>query len=101
MIFKKGDNVKVISGAYTDKSGIINAIFKDANRISVDGINVFKKRSKPKKQGEKGQVVSVSRPFSASNAMLICKSCKKAVRVGYRMDGNKKVRYCKKCNAVT
>lgn len=101
MIFKKGDNVKVISGAYAKKTGVISAVILESGRISVDGVNVFKKRMKPKKQGEKGQVISVSRPFQASNAMLICKSCKKAVRVGFRMEGNKKVRYCKKCNAIT
>ena len=66
----------------------------------IDGLNVFKKRSKPRKQGEKGQIVAVSRPLAASKVMIICPNCKAPTRIGGRMEGNRKVRYCKKCKAT-
>ena len=49
---------------------------------------------------EKGEVVSISRPFDVSNAMIVCNSCGKLTRVGHRTEGEIKVRYCKKCQAA-
>jgi large subunit ribosomal protein L24 len=66
----------------------------------IDGLNVFKKRSKPRKQGEKGQIVAVSRPLAASKVMIICPNCKSPTRIGGRVEGSRKVRYCKKCQAI-
>lgn len=99
MKLKKGDNIKIISGKDRGKTGTVLTAFPEIGKISVDGLNLFKKRSKPRKQGEKGQTVSVPRPFAASKAMLICGNCKKPTRLGYRTEGNKKVRYCKKCKS--
>jgi large subunit ribosomal protein L24 len=101
MKLKKGDTIKIISGKDRGKTGTVLTAFPETGKISVDGLNMFKKRSKPKKQGEKGQTVNVPRPFTASKAMLICNDCKKPTRLGYRMEGDKKVRYCKKCKSNT
>ena len=101
MKLKKGDNIKIISGKDRGKTGTVLAAFPETGKISADGLNMFKKRSKPKKQGENGQTVNVPRPFPASKAMLVCRDCKKPTRLGYRTEGNKKVRYCKKCKATT
>ena len=99
MKLKKGDNIKMISGKDRGKTGTVLTAYPETGKISVNGLNMFKKRSKPKRQGEKGQTVNVPRPFAASKAMLICSDCKEPTRLGYRMEGNKKVRYCKKCKA--
>ena len=99
MKIHKGDIVKIISGKDRGKSGKVIQVLPDRNALIVDGINTFKKHRRSKKQGEKGETVMVIRPFAASNAMLTCSSCKKATRVGYRMEGEKKVRYCKKCES--
>ena len=101
MKLKKGDQVKIITGKDRGKTGTVLAVFPGDDRISVDGLNVYKKRVRPKKQGQKGETVLVPRPFNVSKAALVCSSCKKPTRVGHRMDGNKKVRYCKKCEATT
>jgi large subunit ribosomal protein L24 len=95
----KGDTVKIISGKDRGKTGTIFRVLADRNKVMIDGLNVVKKRSKPRKQGEKGQTVEVPRPLAASNVMIVCSSCKEPTRVGYRMDGAKKVRFCKKCEA--
>ena len=101
MKLKKGDNIKIISGKDRGKTGTVLKVFPEKDKISVDGLNMFKRRSRPKRQGEKGQTVSVPRPFTASKAMLICKDCKEITRIGYRTEGAIKVRYCKKCKANT
>jgi len=100
MRLKKGDNVKILSGKDRGKTGVVMRALPGGEKIVIENINIFKKRSKPKKQGEKGQMVLVPRPLTASKVMLICSSCKEPTRVGSRLDGAKKVRYCKKCKAT-
>ena len=100
MKLKKGDNVKILSGKDRGKTGVVLKAFPEDDRIMIDGLNVFKKRSKPRKQGEKGQIVAVSRPLAASKVMIICPNCKSPTRIGGRVEGSRKVRYCKKCQAI-
>ena len=100
MNLKKGDNVKMLSGKDRGKTGTILRALPNDEKIVVEGLNIFKKHSRPKKQGDKGQTVLVSRPVLASKVMLICASCKEPTRVGVRVEGAKRVRYCKKCKAT-
>ncbi len=101
MKIKKGDQIKIISGKDRLKTGVVLRVFPKDDKVVIDGLNLYKKRSRPKKQGEKGEIVLVPRPLSVSNVMLICKNCKKPTRVGYRHEGQDKVRFCKKCNIST
>jgi large subunit ribosomal protein L24 len=101
MKLKKGDNIIIIAGKDKGRSGTISAILSAKNRVMVKDANLIKKRTKPARQGEKGQTVEVSRSMSASNVMLVCKNCKKPTRIGMRIEGDKKVRICKQCEAVT
>ena len=64
---KKGDTVTVIAGKDSGKSGKVLKVFPKANRVLVEGINMFKKHKRPTKQGEKGQVVSIARTIHRSN----------------------------------
>ena len=100
MKLKKGDSVKILSGKDRGRTGVVLKAYPDDDRIQIDGLNVFKKRSKPRKQGEKGQVVAVSRPLAASKVRIICPNCKSPTRIGGRIEGSRKVRYCKKCKAT-
>lgn len=99
MHIKKGDQVKIMKGKDKGKTGTVLSVFADANKLTVEGLNLIKKRMRPKTQGKTGEVVAIPRAMDASNVMLVCKNCKNAVRVGYRMDEAIKVRYCKKCEA--
>jgi len=101
MNIKKGDNVKIMSGKDRGKTGKVLNVSPEDNRVTVENLNIFKKRSRPKAQGQKGETVLVPRPMPASKVMLICSNCKNPTRVGFRMDGPRKVRYCKKCHANT
>jgi large subunit ribosomal protein L24 len=97
MRIKKGDTVLVISGKDKNRKGKIIQALPKKGKVVVEGINLKKKHVKPKKNGEKGQMVQIAAPFDISNVQLICTKCSKATRVGYKMEGETKFRYCKKC----
>lgn len=97
MNIKKGDTIKIIAGKDRGKTGKVLTVFPERNRIAVEGINLYKKHSRPKRQGEKGEIVEIMRPFHISNAQLVCQNCGQATRVGRREEGAVKIRYCKKC----
>ncbi len=95
---KKGDTVKIISGKNRGKTGKITLVFPKKNKIVVEGVNIRKRHTRPKKQGQKGQIIQMPMPIDVSNAVLICSRCSKPTRVGSRVVGAKKIRICKKCN---
>ena len=68
MNIKKGDNVIIISGDDKGKSGKVVKAMPKTNQIVVEGVNIVKKHERPRKQGQKGQVVEVSMPFHVSKA---------------------------------
>lgn len=99
MRIKKGDTVKIIQGKEKGKTGKVLSTMPQSERILVEGLNLYKKNVKPKKQGEKGQIITIPRSMNASNAMLLCPACGKATRIGAVVENDKKVRSCKKCGA--
>ncbi len=101
MTIKKGDTVKIIAGRDAGKTGAVLKVSVVDNRVTVEGVNMTKKRVRARRQGEKGDTVLVPRPLQSSNAMLVCASCKTPSRTGYRFEGEKKVRFCKRCKANT
>lgn len=97
MRIKKGDTVKILTGKDKGKSGkVIKVSLKDG-KVTVEGLNLYKKHVRPKRQGEKGEIVQVVRPINVSNVTLVCPHCNKATRVGHRYENDTKTRYCKKC----
>lgn len=100
MNIKKNDNVYILKGKDAGKSGKILKVDSKLGRVVVSGVNQYKKAVKPKKEGEKGQIITISRPIAVSNVSLVCPKCGKRSRVGYRIEKEKKARYCKKCKAT-
>ena len=96
---KKGDKVKVLAGKDRGKIGVVEAILAMGKKVKIEGVNVVKKHQKARRSGEKGQLVSLSLPIDISKAQLVCPKCEKPTRVGKVLDGDKKFRVCKKCNA--
>ena len=96
---KKNDVVKIMSGKDRGKTGKVLRVFTADDKVTVEGVNVFKKHSRPRRQGEKGEVVMVTRPLQISNVMPVCTACGKATRVGHAISGKIKSRVCKKCGA--
>lgn len=102
MKIHKGDMIKIMVGRDAGKTGKILRADSKANTVVVEGLNVLKHHSRPKKQGEKGQIVAIPASLNISKVMLVCPSCKQATRVGYRFEknGEIKARFCKKCNSA-
>ena len=96
MKIKKGDTVKVIAGKDKDKEGKVLAV-KDG-KVLVEGVNMVTKHSKPSAQNQQGGIVNKEAYIDASNVMLVVNG--KATRVGFKMDGDKKVRYAKATGEV-
>lgn len=100
MQIRKGDVVAVISGNDTGKRGRVISALPREGRIVVEGVNMRKKHVRARRQGQKGEVVSVPLPIPASRALFYCGSCKRGVRTSARVDTvGKKSRACKKCGA--
>ena len=97
MKIKKNDKVLVVSGKYKGKKGKVMRVFPSGGKIVVEGVNLVKRHVRPKKSGEKGQIVEMPSPFDVSNVKLICPKCNEAAKVGYEVKGNNKKRICKKC----
>jgi len=96
MKIKKGDNVIVTSGASRGKKGTVLQVFRDADKILIDGVNLKKKHSKKQTKGGQGQIVDVPRPIHVSNVMLVDPKGGKPTRTGMKMVGEKKVRIAQK-----
>ena len=97
MKIKKGDNVLIIAGKDKGKTGKIFKALPKEGGVLIEGVNMRKKSVRPKREGEKGQIVPVPAVLNVSNIKLICPKCGKAVRVGYKLEGKEKSRVCKKC----
>lgn len=94
----KGDTVLIISGKYRGKKGKVLKAFPKEKKILVEGVNLVKKHRRPRREGEKGQIIEIPAPLDVSNVKLICPNCGKATRVGYRIEKERKFRICKKCD---
>ena len=98
MKIKKGDLVKVIAGKDKDKEGKVLAVNKEKNTVVVEGINMVTKHTKPSAANQNGGIVKQEGPIDASNVMYLHKG--QATRVGFKIDGDKKVRVAKSTGEV-
>ena len=95
---KKGDLVRVIAGKDKDKEGKVTSIDAKNNKAIVEGINVVTKHSKPSAQNQNGGIIHQEAPIDISNIMYVHKG--KTTKIGYKIDGDKKVRVAKSTGEV-
>ena len=108
---RRDDNVMVMIGKDRGRTGTVRKMANTHDKtdkygrvqpptLIVTGVNVVKRHLKPRGQGKPGGIVEREAPISLSNVALVCASCQKPARVGFRLraDG-KKVRFCKRCDA--
>ncbi|MCR5622531.1 MAG: 50S ribosomal protein L24 [Treponema sp.] len=95
----KDDNVEIIAGKDKGKRGTVVRVIRKANtaKVIVGGANLVKKAIKRRSQQDAGGIAEVEAPLDISNVMLVCKKCGRPVRAGYKIDGDKKIRVCRKC----
>jgi len=95
---KKGDTVQVIQGKENGKRGKVLRVLSADERVVIERVNFIKRHVRPSQKTPQGGVIEREAGIHISNVKLVCPSCNEAVRVGVRMEGNEKIRYCKKCN---
>lgn len=98
MKIKKDDMVRVIAGADKDKEGKVLAVNKKDGKVLVEGVNMLTKHTKPTMANQNGGIVHQEGPIDISNVMYIHKG--KTTRIGFKMDGDKKVRVAKSTGEV-
>jgi len=113
---KRGDTIQVISGNELGARGEVKQMVlgwrddrkrgrkvrvPNDDRVLVTGVNIRKKHQRRVSQTRtQTGIIEMEAPIHISNVMLVCPSCDEAVRVGSRFDGDKKVRFCKRCDAT-
>ena len=95
---KKGDTVKVIAGKDVGAEGKVLSVDKKNGKVVVEGVNIVKKHTKPSMANQNGGIVETEAAIDASNVMYVHKG--KATRVGFKIDGDKKVRVAKSTGEV-
>ncbi len=95
---KKGDQVQVLTGKDRGAKGNVTRVLPAAGKVIVDGVNVAKKHQKATKATMQGGIIDRDMPIPVANVALLCPTCGKRTRVGYKIDNDgTKVRTCKKC----
>ena len=97
MNIKKNDTVIVLSGKSKGKKGKVLTAMPKENEVIVEGINVATCHVKARKQNDVSGIVKREIPIRVDKVQLYCANCKRGVRVGFTVDGDKKTRVCKKC----
>ena len=99
MSIKKGDTVIVLSGKDKGKQGKVLEVMPKSGKVVVEKVNVVSRHTKPRKQGEEGGILKKEAPLYACKVQKVCPKCGKATRIAHKIEGDKKVRICKKCGA--
>ncbi len=95
---KKGDTVKVIAGRDKDKEGKVIMVNHKKGTLLVEGVNMITKHTKPSMANQQGGIIHQEGPIDISNVMYLHKG--KPTRIGFKMDGEKKVRFAKSTGDV-
>ena len=98
MKIKKGDTVRVIAGKDKDKEGKVLAVNKKDGKVLVEGVDMLTKHTKPSMSNQNGGIVHQEGPIDISNVMYVHNG--KTTRIGFKMDGDKKVRVAKSTGDV-
>ena len=98
MKIKKGDTVRVIAGKDKFKEGKVSSVDKKNNKVTVEGVNMRTKHTKPSAQNQNGGIVRMEAPINVSNVMYVHKG--KATKIGYKLENGKKSRVAKSTGEV-
>lgn len=96
---KRDDQVMVITGKDSGKTGKVLRIDHKRGRVIVQGLNMVKKAMKQRRQEEKGGIIDIEAPLHLSNVMVMCRKCG-PTRIGYTFENDEKRRKCRKCGEM-
>ena len=94
---RTNDTVVVLSGKDKGKQGKVLATSPKEQKVIVEGLNMVTKHVKPRRQGETGGIVKAEGAMYACKVQVVCPACGKPTRVAHKVEGEKKMRACKKC----
>ena len=98
MKIRKGDRVRVLTGKDRGKEGEVMRAIPAAGKVIVEGVNIARKHQRPTRATQQGGIIDRDMPLPVSNVALVCPSCGKPTRVGYKIDASgQKARVCKRC----
>ena len=99
MNVKKGDTVQVITGKDKGQTGKVISVLPKEGKVVVEKVNMVSRHVKARKQGDESGIIQKEAPLYVSKVMLFCPKCNRGVRSGRKVEGDKKVRVCKRCGA--
>ena len=94
---RKDDTVQVLTGKDKGKQGKVVQVLTKKDAVIVSGVNLVKKAMKRRSQQDAGGIAEIEAPIHISNVGIVCKKCNRPVKIGYKLDGDKKIRVCRKC----
>lgn len=100
MKIRKGDTVKILYGKDSGRQGTVLAVDNKKERVVVEGLNMYKKHIKGDGRTQVSEIVNITKSVPISKVMLVCPKCSKPTRIGYKIEGDDKMRVCKKCGEV-
>lgn len=93
----RDDNVEVLAGKDKGKRGTVLRVIRKKDAVIVSGVNIVKKAMRRRSEQDQGGIAEIEAPIHISNVGIVCKKCGRPVRIGYKFDGDKKLRVCRKC----
>lgn len=99
MKIRTNDTVQIMTGKDKGKTGKVLRVFPAKNMVMVEGVNQFKRHMKGQVQGQKSEIVTITKPLHAAKVSLIDPKKKKPTRVGYKTEKGKKIRIARKSQA--
>lgn len=99
MKIRKGDKIRVMVGKDKGRDGVVEKVYKNAHKVIVTGMNLYKKHVKKNEKMPQGGIVDIPRAIQVSKLILICPKCGKMTKIGFKIEKSKKFRVCKKCDS--
>lgn len=93
---RKDDTVQVIAGKDKGKRGAVVRVIAKKDAVIVSGVNMVKKAMRKRSQQDQGGIAGIEAPLNISNVAIVCKKCG-PTKIGFKIDGDKKTRVCRKC----
>lgn len=100
MNLKKGDTVVVISGSWKNKQGTVLQVLPKSGRVVVEGVNIVSRHTRPSQTNQDGGIIKKEAPIAACKVMILDPKTNQPTRIGYKVEGDKKVRYAKKSGTI-
>jgi large subunit ribosomal protein L24 len=97
---KKGDSVIVLTGKDKGRKGTVTKVMPEDNRVLVQGVNMVQRHTRPSQTNPNGGIVNKEASLHISNVAIADPSSGKPTRVGFKIEGDKKVRVAKKSGEV-